>query len=183
MGEEPRFVGIDVSKARLDVAVRPAGKSWGLPNDETGIDGLVPQLVDLGPTLVLLEATGGLEVPLVAALAAAELPVVVVNPRQVRDFAKATGTLAKTDALDAGVLAHFADVVRPDVRPLSGRRCRSGCTPGTWRCTTRTTWWNGWRGCGASGRPAWTTATSSAPWYASPGPSPATGSGSRCFPA
>ena len=82
MGSEPRFVGIDVSKARLDVAVRPAGKSWVLPNDETGIKGLVPQLVDLGPALVLLEATGGLEVPLVAALAAAELPVVVVNPRQ-----------------------------------------------------------------------------------------------------
>ena len=118
MGSEPRFVGIDVSKARLDVAVRPARKSWVLPNDETGIAGLVPQLVDLGPALVLLEATGGLEVPLVAALASAELPVVVVNPRQVRDFAKATGTLAKTDALDAGVLAHFADVVRPDVRPL-----------------------------------------------------------------
>ena len=118
MGSEPRFVGIDVSKAHLDVAVRPAGKRWVLPYDETGIEGLVPQLVDLGPALVLLEATGGLEMPLVAALAAAALPVVVVNPRQVRDFAKATGTLAKTDALDARVLAHFADVVRPDVRPL-----------------------------------------------------------------
>ena len=77
-----------------------------------------PRWWDLGPALVLLEATGGLELPLVAALAAAALPVVVVNPRQVRDFARATGTLAKTDALDAGVLAHFADVVRPDVRPL-----------------------------------------------------------------
>ena len=82
------------------------------------VEGLIPQIVDLGPALVLLEATGGLELPLVAALAAAALPVVMVNPRQVRDFAKATGTLAKTDALDAGVLAHFADVVRPDVRPL-----------------------------------------------------------------
>ena len=118
MGSEPRFVGIDVSKAHLDVAVRPTGKSWALPNDETGIEGLIPQLVDLGPDLVLLEATGGLEAPLVAALAAAALPVVVVNPRQVRDFAKATGTPAKTDTLDAGVLARFADVVRPDVRPL-----------------------------------------------------------------
>ena len=118
MGSEPRFVGIDVSKAHLDVAVRPAGKRWVLPYDETGIEGLVPQLVDLGPALVLLEATGGLEMPLVAALAAAALPVVVVNPRQVRDFARATGTLAKTDTLDAGVLAHFADAVRPDVRPL-----------------------------------------------------------------
>ena len=118
MGSEPRFVGIDVSKAHLDVAVRPTGKSWALPNDETGIEGLIPQLRDLGPDLVLLEATGGLEAPLVAALAAAALPVVVVNPRQVRDFAKATGTPAKTDTLDAGVLARFADVVRPDVRPL-----------------------------------------------------------------
>ena len=118
MGGEPRFVGIDVSKAQVDVAVRPTGKRWVLPYDETGIEGLIPQIVDLGPALVLLEATGGLELPLVAALAAAALPVVVVNPRQVRDFARATGTLAKTDALDAGVLAHFADVVRPDVRPL-----------------------------------------------------------------
>ena len=87
-------------------------------DSQTGIEGLIPQIVDLEPALVLLEATGGLELPLVAALAAAALPVVVVNPRQVRDFAKATGTLAKTDTLDAGVLAHFADAVRPEVRPL-----------------------------------------------------------------
>ncbi len=118
MGGEARFVGIDVSKAQVDVAVRPTGKRWVLPYDEAGIEGLIPQIVDLGPALVLLEATGGLELPLVVALAAATLPVVVVNPRQVRDFARATGTLAKTDALDAGVLAHFADAVRPDVRPL-----------------------------------------------------------------
>ena len=118
MEGEARFVGIDVSKAQLDVAVRPTGKRWVLPYDETGIEGLIPQIVDLEPALVLLEATGGLELPLVAALAAAALPVVVVNPRQVRDFAKATGTLTKTDTLDAGVLAHFADAVRPEVRPL-----------------------------------------------------------------
>ena len=118
MEGEARFVGIDVSKAQLDVAVRPTGKRWILPYDQTGIEGLIPQIVDLEPALVLLEATGGLELPLVAALAAAALPVVVVNPRQVRDFAKATGTLAKTDTLDAGVLAHFADAVRPEVRPL-----------------------------------------------------------------
>ena len=118
MGGEARFVGIDVSKAQVDVAVRPTGKRWTLPYDEAGIEGLIPQIVDLGPALVLLEATGGLELPLVAALAAATLPVVVVNPRQVRDFARATGTLAKTDTLDAGVLAHFADAVRPEVRPL-----------------------------------------------------------------
>ena len=118
MEGEPRFVGIDVSKAQLDVAVRPTGKRWTLPHDQTGIEGLIPQIVDLEPALVLLEATGGLELPLAAALAAAALPVVVVNPRQVRDFAKATGTLAKTDTLDAGVLAHFAAAVRPEVRPL-----------------------------------------------------------------
>ena len=118
MEGEARFVGIDVSKAQVDVAVRPTGKRWTLPYDETGIEGLIPQIVDLEPALVLLEATGGLELPLVAALAAAALPVVVVNPRQVRDFAKATGTLAKTDTLDASVLAHFADAVRPEVRPL-----------------------------------------------------------------
>ena len=118
MEGEARFVGIDVSKAQLDAAVRPTGKRWTLPYDQTGIEGLIPQIVDLEPALVLLEATGGLELPLVAALAAAALPVVVVNPRQVRDFAKATGTLAKTDTLDAGVLAHFADAVRPEVRPL-----------------------------------------------------------------
>ena len=106
------------SITQLDVAVRPTGKRWVLPYDETGIEGLIPQIVDLEPALALLEATGGLELPLVAALAAAALPVVVVNPRQVRDFARATGTLAKTDALDAGVLAHFADAVRPEVRPL-----------------------------------------------------------------
>ena len=118
MEGEARFVGIDVSKAQVDFAVRPTGKRWTLPYDETGIEGLIPQIVDLEPALVLLEATGGLELPLVAALAAAALPVVVVNPRQVRDFAKATGTLAKTDTLNAAVLAHFADAVRPEVRPL-----------------------------------------------------------------
>ena len=118
MGGEPRFVGIDVSKAQVDVAVRPTGRRWVMSYDEAGSKELVSQMVDLGPALVLLEATGGLELPLVAALAAAALPVVVVNPRQVRDFARATGTLAKTDSLDAAVLAHFADAVRPSVRPL-----------------------------------------------------------------
>ena len=92
MEGEPRFVGIDVSKAQVDVAVRPTGQRWVVSYDETGIKELVSQMVDLGPAMVLLEATGGLELPLVAALAAAALPVVVVNPRQVRDFARATGT-------------------------------------------------------------------------------------------
>ena len=103
MEQEARFVGIYVSKAKVDVGVRPTGQRWVVSYDETGIGELVFQLVDLSPALVLLEASGGLELPLVAALAAAALPVVVVNPRQVRDFARATGTLAKTDTLDAAV--------------------------------------------------------------------------------
>ena len=118
MEREPRYVGIDVSKAPVDVAVRPTGQWWVVTYDETGIGELVSHMEDLGSTLVALEATGGLELPLVAALAVAALPVVVVNPQQVRDFARATGTLAKTDALDASILAHFADAVRPEVRPL-----------------------------------------------------------------
>ncbi len=113
-----RFVGIDVSKATLDVALRPGGEPWRCANDEAGIAELVGRLRPLEPQLVVLEATGGLERLVVAALALAGLPVAVVNPRQVRDFAKATGRLAKTDALDAGVLAHFAEAIRPEPRPL-----------------------------------------------------------------
>ena len=118
MGQEPTFVGIDVAKAQVDVAVRPTGQRWKISYDEVGVRELVSQIESVGPDLVLLESTGGLELPLVAALAAASLPVVVANPRQVRDFARATGRLAKTDALDAAVLAHFAEAVRPSVRPL-----------------------------------------------------------------
>ena len=118
MEQEPTYVGIDVAKARVDVAVRPSGDIWSVDYDETGVAGLVDRLQAMRPAAVLLEATGGLEVPLASALAAAALPVVVVNPRQVRDFAKATGRLAKTDALDAQVLAHFAEAVRPPVRQL-----------------------------------------------------------------
>ena len=118
MGGEARFVGIDVSKAQVDVAVRPTGKRWTLPYDEAEIEGLIPQIVDLGPALVLLEATGGLELPLVAPWPLRRCRWWWSTQRQVRDFAWATGTLARTDALDAGVLAHFADAVRPDVRPL-----------------------------------------------------------------
>ena len=112
------YVGIDVAKDRVDVAIRPDGDTWSADYDERGMSELVSCLRTVEPTAVLLEATGGLEVPLVSALAAASLPVVVVNPRQVRDFAKATGKLAKTDALDAQVLAHFAEAVRTSVRPL-----------------------------------------------------------------
>ncbi|MGH7167454.1 MAG: IS110 family transposase, partial [Nitrospiraceae bacterium] len=113
----PVFVGIDVSKAQLDIALRPEGR-FVVPNDEAGWAQVVKRLRAAPPTLVVLEATGGLEIPLTGALAAAGLPVVVVNPRHVRDFAKAAGKLAKTDALDAQVLAHFAEVMRPEPRPL-----------------------------------------------------------------
>ena len=118
MEQEAVYVGIDVAKAQVDVAVRPTDERWEVPRDEAGIRKLVSHLKALEPVMVLLEASGGLELPLVAALASASLSVVVVNPRQVRDFARATGTLAKTDALDAAVLAHFAEAVRPPVRPL-----------------------------------------------------------------
>ena len=118
MKHESVYVSIDVSKTYVDVAVRPTGQMWTISNDESGIGELVSRLKTLEPVIVVLESTGGLELPSVAALAAAALPVVIVNPRQVRDFARATGTLAKTDALDAAALAHFADAVRPAVRPL-----------------------------------------------------------------
>jgi transposase len=113
-----QFVGIDVSKAQLDVAVRPRGETWTVVHDEAGLSGLVARLRTLAPALIVVEATGGWEVALVGALAAALLPVAVVNPRQVRDFARSTGTLAKTDRLDAQSLAHFAEALRPEPRPL-----------------------------------------------------------------
>lgn len=112
------FVGIDVSKARLDVASHPAGATQSVANDETGIKTLVDRLRAVKPVLIVLEATGGIERSVVRALVAAELPVTVANPRQVRDFAKATGQLAKTDVLDAQILARFAEAVRPALRPL-----------------------------------------------------------------
>lgn len=112
------FVGIDVSKAALDVAVRPTGEAWQAANDPNGVDALAARIAEFDPALVVLEATGPYGAPCAAALAAAGVPVAVVNPRQVRDFAKATGRLAKTDALDAAVLALFAERVRPDPRPL-----------------------------------------------------------------
>ncbi len=118
------FVGIDVSKARLDGYSTPRGERLAHPNDEAGIDALVGRLRAAGPTLVVLEATGGLEVPLAAALAAAKIPVAVVNPRQVRDFARATGTLAKADAIDARALADFAEKIRPQARDLPDEDAR-----------------------------------------------------------
>ena len=112
------FIGVDVSKKQLDVAVWGSSKYWQLSNDGNGILELVAQLIESAPTLIVLEASGGWEMSLVAELAFAKLPVAVVNPTRVRAFAKATGQLAKTDKLDAGMLAWFAQAVRPEVRPL-----------------------------------------------------------------
>jgi transposase len=112
------YIGIDVSKQFLDVALRPSGERLRVGNDEAGIASLVARLTSLAPGLIVLEATGALQASVVAALALAKLPVAVVNPRQVRDFAKASGRLAKTDALDAAALAHFGEAMRPEPRPL-----------------------------------------------------------------
>src|SRR3954454_8433055 len=118
------FVGIDVAKHRLDVHLRPSGASFTINYGEEEVTALIERLVALEPTLIVLEATGGLEVRLAAALAAAGLPVAVVNPRQVRSFARATGRLAKTDRLDAKAIAHFAEAVRPAVRPVADAATR-----------------------------------------------------------
>lgn len=118
MTDNECFVGIDVSKAELQVAVRPEKRSMAFANTEDGIFLLIEALKPLASTRVVLEATGGLEIPVVNALALEEIPVVVVNARQVRDFAKATGKLAKTDRIDAHVIAQFAEALRPALRPL-----------------------------------------------------------------
>jgi transposase len=118
METAPLWIGIDVAKDQLDVAIGGSDESWSVPNDEAGIQSLVSDLRSRNCGLVVLEATGGFEVPAVSALAAAGLPVVVANPRQVRNFARATGQLAKTDRLDARILALFAERVRPEVRVL-----------------------------------------------------------------
>jgi transposase len=114
----PTFVGIDVAKDRLDVHLRPSDEAFALSRDDRGLQALVERLGALAPALVVLEATGGFEVAVAGALAAAGLPLVVVNPRQIRDFARATGRLAKTDRLDAAAIARFAEAVQPAPRPL-----------------------------------------------------------------
>lgn len=116
--ESPIFVGIDVSKASLDVAVRPTGEVWQVNNDLQGIDRLVEEVRKISPTLIIMEATGGYEAASATALAVAGLPVAVINPRQARDFAKSLGRMAKTDRIDAAVLAHFGEAVRPEPRLL-----------------------------------------------------------------
>lgn len=119
MDEEKVYAGVDVAKDSMDIAIHVSGEHQSFANDEGGIDQAVAYLKELAPTLVVLEATGGIELPLAAALAVVEVPVAVVNPRQVRDFAKSTGKLAKTDILDARVLAHFAAAIHPQPRPLA----------------------------------------------------------------
>lgn len=117
-----RFIGIDVSKERLDVAEHASGEHWSVTNDEKGIASLAKRLKETPPSLIVLEATGKLEKAVASALAMEKLPLVIINPRQIRDFAKAIGRLAKTDSIDAAVLAHFAAVIRPEERPLRDQK-------------------------------------------------------------
>lgn len=122
MSEQGIFVGIDVSKKHLDVGLLPEGKSFKVDNQQEGWEQLAERLGEMKPSLVVMEATGGYQAPVSAVLALSGLPVVVVNPRQVRDFAKATGKLAKTDKIDALVIATFGQAVRPPVRPLKSEQ-------------------------------------------------------------
>jgi transposase len=119
MDQAPCFVGIDVSKDRLDVHLGPSGEAFAVPRSPEGLERLVERLRTRRPALIVLEATGGFEITVAAALAAAGLPLAVVNPRQIREFARSTGRLAKTDRLDAEVIALFAERVRPEPRPLA----------------------------------------------------------------
>ncbi len=112
------FVGIDVGKARLDIAVGKAGEEWAAPNDVTGIQGSIERLTKLKPSLIVIELTGGLEVPMMLELSKVNLPFALVHPGRVRDFARSTGQLAKTDKLDAHLLAHFAEAIHPAVTKL-----------------------------------------------------------------
>jgi transposase len=119
MTQSQLWIGIDVAKDHLDIYIRPSAELFQVPNTEAGIAQLVQRLEPLHPTLIVMEATGGLEIPAAVAFSRAQLPVAVVNPRQVRDFAKATGKRAKTDALDAAVLAHFAQAIQPNVSAIA----------------------------------------------------------------
>lgn len=119
------YVGIDVAKDRLDVHIRPSEERFSVTRDSEGLTVLAARLEELKPALVVLEATGGFETTVAATLGAARLPLAVVNPRQIRDFARATGKLAKTDALDAAAIAHFAEAIRPEPRPLPDEQARA----------------------------------------------------------
>lgn len=122
---EENFIGIDVSKSSLDICIDPAGQMLHVAYDEEGISNIVNRLKKVCPTLIVIEATGGLEVRITTELAGEGLPVAVINPRQARDFAKATGKLAKTDQVDAAMLAAFARAIRPQVRPLKDTDTRA----------------------------------------------------------
>ena len=122
--ESTIVVGIDVSKDRLDVAVRPSGAAFVVERNAGGLEVLIARLRELSPAIVALEATGGFETVAAAALAGAQLPVVIVNPAQVRAFAKALGRHAKTDPIDAAVIAHFVETTKPQVRPLPDQATR-----------------------------------------------------------
>lgn len=115
----PCFVGIDVAKDQLDVHIRPSSEAFAVPRDGPGLEQLLKRLMPLQPSLIVLEATGGFETLVAAAIATTGLPLAVVNPRQVRDFARATGRLAKTDRLDAAIIALFAERIRPEPRPIA----------------------------------------------------------------
>ena len=122
---EQMFVGIDVAKDRLDVHVRPSGEAFSVARDGKGLDELAARLRTLSVALIVLEATGGFETTVAGTLCAAGLPLAVVNPRQIRDFARATGRLAKTDALDAAAIAHFAEALRPEPRLVPGAQAQA----------------------------------------------------------
>jgi len=124
MQSSDAFIGIDVSKATLDVCVIPGNRHWRVANDDSGIRDLVKQCKKDRPARIIMESSGGFQIPLSAALANADLPVVVMNPRQVRDFAKSKGYLAKTDKLDARVLAEYGKSNRPEIRPLKDEQTR-----------------------------------------------------------
>ena len=119
------FIGIDVSKDRFDVCVRPSGETFVVTRDDEGLERLVERLRALAPVLVALEATGGYETVVASALATAHLPLAVINPRQIRDFARSTGKLAKTDRLDAAAIAHFAEAIRPPARPIANAEAQA----------------------------------------------------------
>ena len=126
--DEPRSasicVGIDVSRDRLDVHLRPSDEAFAVARDGKGLENLVERLRPLDVSLIVLEATGGFETMVAAALAGAGMPLAVVNPRQIRDFARALGKLAKTDAIDAQVIALFAERIRPQPRPVASLEAR-----------------------------------------------------------
>ena len=123
-GDLGGYVGIDISKVNLDVVHRPSRKVWQFTNDQPGLLLLVARLQELQPELIVMEATGGIEVPVSAVLAEAGLPIAIVNPRQVRNFARAIGKMAKTDRIDAEVIARFAEVVHPERRALPEEAAR-----------------------------------------------------------